>query len=511
MERHERDVVAIAAQVKGVYERGESFRIHHGSTNSTRISVFQRKKTIDISHLKYVLAVNVQSRTVLVEPNVPMDRLADTTLKYGLIPPVVMEFPGITVGGGYAGTSGESSSFKYGFFDRTINYVEMVLADGSTIKASNSENEDLFHGAAGACGTLGITTLVELQLIEAKNYVEITYSPVTSMSPAVDKICQNVEKEDQFDYIDGIMFSEKQGVIITGRLTDDRADTPATIPSPSFSGAWDPWFYLHVRDAISKSDKPVTEYVALEEYLFRYDRGSFWVGYSAFQYMLTPFNKYTRWWLDKFMHTRMLYTALHHCGHSKPYVVQDLALPMSRATEFVEFTNEVFGIWPIWLCPLRQSPHPTFHPHCPEIEADEKISELMLNIGLWGFGTKSRDVFIKANRQLESKLRELGGMKWLYAHTYYSENDFWEIYGREWYDQLRHKYHASSLPTVYDKVKIDVDAETRAIKSSWSLWLLSSFPFDGAWAIWKTTSSRQYLLANKQNWQSIEEEDRKDI
>lgn len=49
-----------------------------------------------------------------------MDRLVEETLKYGLIPPVVMEFPGITVGGGYSGTSGESSSFKHGFFDRTL-------------------------------------------------------------------------------------------------------------------------------------------------------------------------------------------------------------------------------------------------------------------------------------------------------------------------------------------------------------------------------------------------------
>ena len=44
-----------------------------------------------------------------------MDRLVESTLKYNLIPPVVMEFPGITAGGGFAGTSGESSSFKYGF------------------------------------------------------------------------------------------------------------------------------------------------------------------------------------------------------------------------------------------------------------------------------------------------------------------------------------------------------------------------------------------------------------
>lgn len=188
MLRHRTDVADIAAQVRALYHRREPFRINHGSTNSTRQSVFERKRTIDISHLKYVLDVNVESRTVLVEPNVPMDRLAETTLKYGLIPPVVMEFPGITVGGGYAGTSGESSSFKYGFFDRTINYVEMILADGEVVIASKTERADLFHGAAGACGSLGITTLVELQLIEAKKYVETSYHPVASMPAAVERI-----------------------------------------------------------------------------------------------------------------------------------------------------------------------------------------------------------------------------------------------------------------------------------------------------------------------------------
>lgn len=79
----------------------------------------------------------------MIEPNVSMDRLVEETLQYGLILPVVIEFPGITVGGGYSGTSGESSSFKHGFFDKTINYVEMVLANGDVVKISPTENADL--------------------------------------------------------------------------------------------------------------------------------------------------------------------------------------------------------------------------------------------------------------------------------------------------------------------------------------------------------------------------------
>lgn len=38
-----------------------------------------------------------------------------------------------------------------------------------------------------------------------------------------------------------------------------------------------------------------------------YDRGGFWVGDSAFKYTMVPNTKLTRWFLDDFLHTRMLY------------------------------------------------------------------------------------------------------------------------------------------------------------------------------------------------------------
>lgn len=104
---------------------------------------------VDTSRLNHVISVNKESKTCLVEPNVPMDHLVDACMPYGLVPPVVMEFPGITVGGAFAGTAGESSGFRYGFFDSTVNWVEIVQADGEVVTASSHERADLFYGAAG--------------------------------------------------------------------------------------------------------------------------------------------------------------------------------------------------------------------------------------------------------------------------------------------------------------------------------------------------------------------------
>ena len=66
-------------------------------------------------------------------------------MREGLVPPVVMEFPGITTGGGYAGTSGESSSWKHGFFNETINSVELVLGNGDVVTASPVFSGQLIH------------------------------------------------------------------------------------------------------------------------------------------------------------------------------------------------------------------------------------------------------------------------------------------------------------------------------------------------------------------------------
>lgn len=110
MHRHHEAIKEISACVREFYDRREPYRVSHGNTNSTRPKSIMR--AVDISALRNVLSVDQVKRTVLVEPNVAMDSLVEATLPHGLVPPVVMEFPGITAGGGFAGTGGESSSCK---------------------------------------------------------------------------------------------------------------------------------------------------------------------------------------------------------------------------------------------------------------------------------------------------------------------------------------------------------------------------------------------------------------
>ena len=270
MQTHQEAVCAISSRIQSFHREKIPFRIYHGSTNSTQHRKVDPSRMVDTSQLNHVLAIDKYKKTCLVEPNVAMDGLVDAVLPHGLLPPVVMEFPGITVGGAFAGTAGESSGLKYGFFDRTVNWIEMVLPDGEVVLTSPEERSDLFYGAAGTFGTLGVTTLLEIQLILSKPYVELTYHSVTSIADALSTM-DAATKMDANDYVDGILFALDRGVIITGRLTDE------LLPDSElqrFSRAHDPWFYIHADRLASRSLESVKKVTPVRDYLFRYDRGA---------------------------------------------------------------------------------------------------------------------------------------------------------------------------------------------------------------------------------------------
>ncbi|KLP06201.1 Uncharacterized protein LW94_7167 [Fusarium fujikuroi] len=506
MERHNQIVQDIADKIGDFYKLHRPYRVFHGSSSSTRPRHATDANVIDISMLSQVISVDTAQRTCLVEPNVPMDRLVEATMPYGLVPPVVMEFPGITVGGGFAGTSGESSSFRHGFFNETVDFVEMVLGNGDIIWASREEHEDLFHGAAGAAGTLGLTTLIRIRLIEAKKFVKTTYHRVDSVSSAISTTQQCCEKV-HVDYVDGILYSKDHGVVITGKLTNTKPDD---CPAWTFSNAGDPWFYLHVK-AQTETLPPsstVTEYIPLGEYLFRYDRAAFWVGRQGYTYFkIVPFNRFFRWLLGDYSQTRTLYHALHASRISDQFVVQDLALPCDTVEAFIDWVDSELGIWLLWLCPLRGRRTPTFHPVTKSssvTDVGDNISQQMLNIGVWGWGPLDREEFKAKNQALEKKLMELGRRKWLYAHTYYDEEQFWELFDRPWYERLREQYFATTLPTVYDKVKNSgLGADERDDKGWGFGKLLNKWPIGGIYGMILAFYSGDINLHRRARWRYV--------
>lgn len=531
MEDHNRLVLKIGADVRRFHDQKTPFRIYHGATNSTRKTTLQRDTLIDTSSLSRILAIDRVNKTALVEPNVSFGSLTRATLEHQLLPLVIPEFPGITVGGGFAGVAAESSSCKHGFFEDTVNWVELVRANGEVGKISRDVEPELFHGVTGTFGTLGVITLLEIRLLNATPFMEVVYHPVHTVHETLQMTQRAMEDGDNA-FVDAILYDATRGAVVTGRFTDRIWPWNNT---QTFLNREDEWFYLHVEKTIlARNSTTVTvETVPTLDYLFRYDRGAFWAAKHAFTYFGCPFTPFTRRLLDPLMYTEVLYHGLHENGMARDNIIQDITLPLSNAQLFIEWLDKEFGIYPLWLCPVLQNGRRSMFNRAidrPSVKAhalpDEKPQQawespqnadannsnitatanvrekkaLLMNIGVWGPRLPNAKEFVAENRRLERKVQELGGVKWLYAHCHYTEEEFWQIYDREWYDDLRAKHHATYLPSVYEKTKFDWGAEQRAVDGSWLRWCFSLlwfiWPVPGIYGVVCVLLRSEYLLGN---------------
>ena len=78
------------------------------------------------------------------------------------------------------------------------------------------------------------------------------------------------------------------------------------------------------------------------------------------------------------------------------------------------------------------------------------------------------------------------------------------IYDRKEYDALRAKYMLLICQAVYDKVKVDIAAEKKAISESWVAWLLALFwsiwPLTGLYGVFQAVIGGDYLLPRESMW-----------
>ena len=117
---------------------------------------------IDLSLMKRV-KVDPSARRAEVEPGCTLADFDAAAQAHGLATPLGINsttgVAGLTLGGGFGWLSR-----KYGMTVDNLLAVEMVMADGSQLRASTSENEDLFWGVRGGGGNFGIVTSFEFQL-----------------------------------------------------------------------------------------------------------------------------------------------------------------------------------------------------------------------------------------------------------------------------------------------------------------------------------------------------------
>jgi delta24-sterol reductase len=438
---HKKKIKSISKELKGFKksEKTKRIRFTHGSTNSTRVQDKSNFHLITITDLNKVIKIDTVNNVAIVEPNVSMEELVDACLEVGLVPKVVTEFPGITCGGAVNGAALEASSFRYGQFNDTCREYEVILGTGEVLTVNKNKEKDLFYGISGSYGSLALITLITIELIPAKPYVAVSFVPIKTHS-IVDVLSKKVT--GKYDYIEALVLDKNNSLLITGKLS-----TKKDFPLKTFSKANDDWFIVFAKQQLLHSE--THSVIPIKEYLFRYDRGAFWMGEHAFNLFHIPFNKLTRFLFNPFMNTRTMYKGLHDTNIAQTLFIQDFYIPLSQTKKFLNLSFDKLTIFPLWLCPIKSTnSHQKLSPHYLK-------GDMLVDVGIWGPISDTKKDLEKENKRFENHLESYGGRKMFYAESFYSEQEFWKIYDKKWYSSLRRKYKAENIfPTIWEKVTV---------------------------------------------------------
>jgi len=140
------------------------FSVRGAGHNIAGNSLCEGGLLIALSPMKSV-RVDAASRTVRVEPGATLGDLDHETQAFGLAVPTGINsttgIAGLTLGGGF-GWLGR----KYGMTIDNLLSADVVTAKGEVVRASETENADLFWGIRGGGGNFGIVTSFEFRCHE---------------------------------------------------------------------------------------------------------------------------------------------------------------------------------------------------------------------------------------------------------------------------------------------------------------------------------------------------------
>ncbi|KAI0225012.1 hypothetical protein L0F63_005129 [Massospora cicadina] len=461
---HEERVARVQAQVREWHAKGRPNKMCTARpawlTMSTRVATFKKECTLIDVDLHDILGVDLERQVVYCEPLVDMGQLSRYLLPLGYSLAVMLEMEDITVGGSLMGVGIETNSHIYGTIADTAVMYEVVLSDGSVVRATKDENPDLFYGLPWSHGTLGFLVAVELKIIPCKPYMHLKYVPCHTLQESCRRMQELTQCDSPPSFLEITVYSRETCVLMIGEYADPPEDKAKINPVNHF---YKPWFYKHAQTCLETGE--FDEYLPLRHYIHRHTRSVFWELEDLIPFGNAPWFRYLFGWLGapKVALLKLAQTPEIRRRCVYQHVVQDVMVPIKHMKEAVELYDEAFGIYPLLYYPVRFYKRPDGYgslqrnPKDPIPNTDPPY-EMYFDLGAYGIPPAVREGkewdAAAAVRRVEKFTRDHNGAQFLYTDIFMTRAEFETMFDHTIYRQLRKKYNAEdAFPEVWDKVK----------------------------------------------------------
>lgn len=411
---HESKVASIATALRQRALRGEVVdEIAKGGVHHVvPLHGVQRAQNppLHLGRLDQIIEIDTNRRICVAEAAVTFSQVVQATLPHGLLPKVVPELKGITIGGAVAGCSVESMSFRHGGFHDTCLEYELVTGTGEVVVCSRDREPEVFDMIHGSYGTLAVLTRLTFELVPASRYVHLVYRRFRTVKAFQAEMRRQVS-EGEVDFVDGIIHSPGHFVLCLGTFVETA-----------------PWVsdYSRTRVFYRSTATLDEDYLTTEAYCFRYDADCHWMTRAVPPLQWPPVRLLAgRWLLGSTNLIRLSRLGWLLSRRRRPDVVCDIFVPSRRFQEFFTWYADTFRFYPLWVVPYRPKAD---YPWISDAFLEQMRDDLYVDCAIYGRSNNQPD--LDYAELLEGKIFDIGGLKTLIGRNSYTPERFWTIYNQ---------------------------------------------------------------------------------
>lgn len=156
---------------------------------------------ISLTSMNKVLNVDKEKKLVTVETGIIWRDLVNHLKTFKLIPPVLTNNLGVTVGGTLSMAGLGIASFRYGAQGDNVVAMEVVTGDGKIVQCSPTENTELFNSVRSTLGQFAVITKATLKVREHLSHIRMYYLLYDKLSVFM-KDAEVLMSDDRFGYIE---------------------------------------------------------------------------------------------------------------------------------------------------------------------------------------------------------------------------------------------------------------------------------------------------------------------